>query len=92
MAFNALSTLNVRRTERFPRLTNSVTYLRENGKQCHLVVLVEAGIQKPHTKDYNARQQNTVCDRHLRHDNDAEIQPVPGIPQKRELPYTKTSR
>lgn len=30
IAFKALSTLNVRRAETFPRFTNSVTYLQEN--------------------------------------------------------------
>lgn len=30
IALKALSTLNVRRAEKFPRFTNSVTYLQEN--------------------------------------------------------------
>lgn len=87
MALKALSTLNVRRTEKFPRLTNSVTYLRENGKQCHLIFSLQRHKYIKHTHQrLQCMTINRACDRYLRHDNDAEIQPVPGIPQKRELP------
>ena len=39
---------------------------------------------KTHSKE--RMTVKTACGRHLRHYNDAEIQPVPGIPQKCELP------
>lgn len=32
-----------------------------------------------------------MCSKYVRHDNDTEIQPVPGIPQKRELPDAEPS-
>lgn len=34
---------------------------------------------------------NAAPDRYSRHDNDAEIQPVPGIPQKREFAQAEAS-
>lgn len=58
MALKALSTLNVRRTEKFPRLTNSVTYLWEKGKECHLRYLcAEADAHETHTaKTHDSKQ------------------------------------
>lgn len=89
MALKALNTLNVRRTEKFPRLTNSVTYLREKQKTEPSYILFEKAAEYSAENTHQRLQRMTTktpCDRYLRHDNDAEIQPVPGIFQKRELP------
>lgn len=75
IALKALNTLNVRSTEKFPRLTNSVTYLQERKVSSYIT---KAAIRKTDSKD-NIKI-NTVLHRYSRHDNDAEIQPVPGIP------------
>lgn len=46
IALKALSTLNVRRTEKFPKLTNSVTYLQERRVPSHVT---KSAIRKANT-------------------------------------------
>lgn len=87
MALKALSTLNVRRTEKFPRLTNSVTYLKQKTEPSYILFekAAEYSAENTHQR-LQCMTTKMACDRYLRHNNDAEIQPVPGIFQKRELP------